>query len=132
MADIYEPEPTSSFGTRSDSVKRPLFATLVTAIVGFAALAVGLVFLALYNFALSLGATMFMLFVGFANTLLGVLDIYVAYNIWNLKYDSRYFGVVANVGLIILNLFSFNIGIVGVGLVIVSLFALLLLDTSQS
>ena len=132
MADIYEPEPTPSHDMQSDIEKKPFFTILLTALVGFAALVVGWLFLVVSNLSPSFSVAAFLLFIGLANTSLGLLDIYVAYSLWNMKYETKYFGMIANVGLVVLNLFSFNIGFVGIVLVIASLIMLLLLDPSQS
>ena len=131
MADIYEPKPPPRVIKQPHSKNKPLFTTLVTMIVGIAAVIVGLVFLSLGNLAPDFSFSLFLKLVGGGNALLGMLDIYVGFKIWNWKYSVRNLGVIVNIGLIALNLVFFIIGIVGFVLIIISVIALITLDTSS-
>ncbi len=131
MADIYEPEPTPRAMYQHQSEKKPLFATLVTMIVGIGALGGGLIYVLIGNITLFYDYSMYLLFIGSGNSILGLIDIYVGLKIWNWNYDVRYLGVIANIGLLILNIVSFVIGIITFVLVIISIIALMMLDTSS-
>jgi len=131
MADIYEPAPTPRSMVQSPSEKKPLFTTLVTMIVGFAAVTIGLIFVGLSSFLPYVGFLTFFMLIGYGNALLGLVDIYVGFRIWNWNYGVRYLGIVANIGLIVLNFLFLIIGILGLVLILVSILTLLLLDTSS-
>jgi len=131
MADIYEPEPTPRGTSQYESEKKPLFATLVTMIVGIGALGAGLFYILIGNITLFFVNSTYLILIGSGNSILGLIDIYVGLKIWNSNYDVRYLGIFANVGLLVLNILSFVTGIIAFILIFISLFALMTLDTSS-
>ena len=131
MADIWEPPAAPKTNMQRVSEKKPLGTTLVTILVGFAALINGFFLALVGNFIPVFNIAMLYMFVGVSNFLLGVLEIYVGISIWNWKYSMRGLGVVSNIGIIVLNIFVFAIGIIGVALCIGSIIALVMLDTDR-
>ena len=129
MAEIQEP-PSSSVNYQSSgslfmgTAIVTILAGLWSAFNGFSVFLVG-------NYVPVFRIAMGVMMIGIGMILLGVFDLYVGWNVYRRKTNSKGFGIISNTGIIILNVFFiFAIGLLGLALCAISIIGLAMLGNT--
>ncbi|NHI90698.1 MAG: hypothetical protein EAX87_14350 [Candidatus Thorarchaeota archaeon] len=124
MADIHTPPLAPTPRYRQTYASRPTGAAIVTGIAGAWAIFNGYAVFMVGNYIPIFDIAMFIMMMGGLNMLLGFLEIFAGYRIYNFKRSAKGLGIVANIVLIVINLIIFAIGLIGMALCVISLIAL--------
>jgi hypothetical protein len=124
MADIYTPPLAPTTRYQQTYGGRPAAAAVVTGIAGAWVIFNGYAIFMVGNYIPYFDIAMLVMGMGGLNMLLGLVEIYAGYSIYNFKPSAKTIGIVANIVLIVINLIIFAIGLIGMALCVISLFAL--------
>jgi len=128
MAEIHEPKPSVSY---QSSGSRPIAAAIVTFIAGLWSAFNGYLVFLVGNYTAVFRIAMGIMMIGIGMILLGIFDIYVAVSVYNYKVNSKGFGIISNIGIILLNvIFVLFIGLIGLALCVISIILLAMLKNN--
>lgn len=124
MAEISDPTPDPGPYQQPMYGGRPTAAAIVTAITGIWAGYNGFILLIIGNYIPDFSLAMMFMGIGSANIILGLVNIFAGYGVYNFKSSGKALGIVANIIIIVLNIILMAIGLVGIALCIISIILL--------
>lgn len=130
MAEIPESEASSGPYHQPTPANRPTGAAIVTAVAGFWAMFNGFFVFLIAIYAPGSSLAMFIMAMGVANMLLGLVGFYAGYSVYNLESRGKGLGIVVDIILIVANLILLAIGFLGLALCIISIIALVMYKPS--
>ena len=124
MAEISTPPSAPSPTYQPSYGSRPTGAAIITVIAGIWAAFNGVVLFIVGNYYPYFSTAMTYMGLGVGNIVMGLLCFIAAYLAYSMKPSGKALGILANIIIIVMNIIVMAVGLLGMGLCIVSIIAL--------
>ncbi len=124
MAEIATPPSAPRPAYQQSYGSRPTGAAIITVIAGIWAAFNGFILVVVGNYYPFFSTAMIYMGLGVGNIVMGLLCFVAAYLAYTLKSSGKALGILANVIIIVMNIIVMAVGLLGMGLCIVSIIAL--------
>ena len=124
MAEIPTIPSAPGSAYQSSNGSRPIGAAIITALAGIWTAFNGVLLFLVGNYTPFFSVAMIFMGLGIGNIVMGLVCFFAAYSAYSMKSSGKAVGIVANIVILAMNMIVMVIGLLGMGLCIVSIIAL--------